>query len=190
MGARSLRERDWVLLPLKGVAPSLSTVHVADNWLHLQWASSSLRSPANPAPKRLKQFAACTVDLDEIQTEPHRPVPREEDRMQSVALTKLRSDFTAAISSDQNELTLDPSIAEFREEISEPAYLASLSIYSRGQLREMNDALSQINNARLKDDPLLVALAVDAVLKLFDRLEITVRQSAESDKRIEAARVS
>ena len=110
--------------------------------------------------------------------------------MQSVALTKLRSDFTAAISSDQNELTLDPSIAELREEISEPAYLASLSIYSRGQLREMKDALSQINNARLKDDPLLVALAVDAVLKLFDRLEITVRQSAESDKRIEAARVS
>ncbi|HEX9869909.1 MAG TPA: hypothetical protein VGC99_15175 [Candidatus Tectomicrobia bacterium] len=110
--------------------------------------------------------------------------------MESVVLRKLLRDFVAAISSDQNDVTLDPSIGKLRERISEPAYLARFSIYSRGQLREMNDALSQINNARLKDDPLLVALAVDAVLKLFDRLEITVRQSAESDKRIEAARVS
>jgi len=110
--------------------------------------------------------------------------------MQSVVLTKLRSDFTAAISSEQNDVTLDRSIAKLREKISEPEFLAPFSIYSRGQLREMNDALSQISNARLKDDPFLVALAVDAVLKLFDRLEITVRQSAESEKRIEAARVS
>jgi len=110
--------------------------------------------------------------------------------MESVVLTKLRSDFTAAISSDQNDVTLDPSIAELREMISEPAYLARFSIYSRGQLREMNDALSEISNAHLKDDPLLVALAVDAVLKLFARLETTVRQATESEKRIEAARVS
>jgi propanediol dehydratase large subunit len=52
----------------------------------------------------------------------------------------------------------------------------------------MNDFLSHISNARLKDDPLAVALAVDAVLKLFDELEVTVRQSAESDRRIEAPR--
>ena len=32
--------------------------------------------------------------------------------MQNTALTKLRSDFTAAISSDQNDVTLDPSIAK------------------------------------------------------------------------------
>jgi hypothetical protein len=37
---------------------------------------------------------------------------------------------------------------------------------------------------------MLVALAVDAVLKLFDRLEITVRQAGESQQRIEAGRVS
>lgn len=52
----------------------------------------------------------------------------------------------------------------------------------------MNDCPSHISNAHLKVDPLPVALAVDAVLKLLDRLEITVRQSAESDKRIEAGR--
>lgn len=110
--------------------------------------------------------------------------------MQSVVLTNLLNDFVAAISSDQNDVTLDPSIAELRERISEPAFLARFSIYSRGQLREMNDALSDISNARLKDDPLLVAVAVDAVLKVFGRLEITARQAAESEKRIEAARVS
>jgi hypothetical protein len=110
--------------------------------------------------------------------------------MQSVVLTKLRSDFTAAISSDQNEATLDPSIARLRAKISEPAFLGPFSIFSRGQLREMNEALSQISNARLKDDPMLVALAVDAVLKLFDRLEITVRQAGESQQRIEEGRVS
>ena len=108
--------------------------------------------------------------------------------MQSVVLTKLRRDFSAAISSDQNDVTLDPSIAELREKISEPAFLGPFSIYSRGQLRKMNDSLAHISNARLKDDPLHVAFAVDAVLKLFDGLEITVRQSSESDKRIEAGR--
>jgi hypothetical protein len=110
--------------------------------------------------------------------------------MQSVVLTKLRSDFTAAISSDQNDLTLDPSIAKLGETISEPDFLGPFSIYSRGHLRKMNDFLSHISNARLKDDPLQVALAVDSILKLFDKLEITVKQSAASDKRIEAARSS
>lgn len=52
----------------------------------------------------------------------------------------------------------------------------------------MDNFLNQISSVRLKDNPLQVALAVDAVLKLFDRLAITVRQSAESDKRIEAHR--
>lgn len=110
--------------------------------------------------------------------------------MQSVALTKLRSDFTAAISSDRSEVTLDPSIAKLRARINEPTFLVQFSIYSRSQLRKMNSALSQITNARLKNDPMLVALAVDAVLKLFDQLEVTVKQSVESEKRIEANRVT
>jgi hypothetical protein len=110
--------------------------------------------------------------------------------MQNIALTKLRSDFIAAISSDQNDVTLDPSIAELRDRISDAEYIESFSIYSRGQLRELNDALSAISNVRLKDDPFKVALAVDAILKLFDRLETTVKQSGASDKRIEAGRSS
>ena len=103
---------------------------------------------------------------------------------------ELRSDFTAAISSNQNDVTLDPSIAKLREKISEPIFLGPFSIYSRGHLRKMDEFLSHISNARLKDNPAEVALAVDSILKLFDRLEITVKQSAESDKRIEAARSS
>jgi hypothetical protein len=110
--------------------------------------------------------------------------------MQSVILLRLRSDFTAAISSDQNEVTLDPSIASLRARINDPAFLGPFSIFSRGQLRELNMSLSLISNAHLKDDPMLVALAVDAVLKLFDRLEVTVRQATESRERIEAGRVS
>jgi hypothetical protein len=85
-------------------------------------------------------------------------------------------------------VTLDPSIAKLSEKISDPDFLGPFSIYSRGQLRKMNDFLSRISNARLKDDPLQVAMAVDAVLKLFDGLEVTVRQSEAADKRIEARR--
>ena len=110
--------------------------------------------------------------------------------MQNAVVTKLRGDFTAAISSNQNDVTLDPSIAKLRERISEADFLEPFSIYSRGQLREMNGFLSRITCAGLKDDPLRVALAVDSVLKLFDGLEITVRQSAASAKRIEAGRTS
>jgi hypothetical protein len=110
--------------------------------------------------------------------------------MQYVALAKLRSDFTAAISSDQNEVTLDPSIARLSAQISEPDFLAPFSIFSRGQLRELKDALSQISSVRLKDDPLGVAFAVDDVLQLFDRLEVTVRRSAVSEQRAEARRSS
>ena len=106
------------------------------------------------------------------------------------ALRELRTDFTAAISSNQNEVALDPSIAMLREKIAEPSLLGLFSIYSRGHLRKMDEFLSHISNARLKDNPAEVALAVDSILKLFDRLEITVKQSAESDKRIEAARSS
>ena len=86
-------------------------------------------------------------------------------------LRELRRDFTAAISSDQNDVTLDPSITKLREKISDPDFLGPFSIYSRSQLRKMGDFLSRINNAGLKDNPLQVALAVDAVLKSFDDLE-------------------
>ena len=110
--------------------------------------------------------------------------------MQNVVLMELRGEFTAAISSDQNDVTLDPSIAKLREKISETGFLEPFSIYSRGHLRKMNDFPNHISNARLKDNPLEVALAVDSVRQLFDRLEITVKQSAASDKRIEAGRSS
>jgi hypothetical protein len=106
------------------------------------------------------------------------------------AVRELRSDFTAAISSNQNDVTLDPSIAQLREKLSEPTFLGPFSIYSRGHLRKMDEFLSHISNARLKNDPAEVALAVDSILQLFDKLEITVEQSAASDKRIEVARSS
>ena len=105
-------------------------------------------------------------------------------------LRELRRDFTAAISSDQNDVTLDPSITKLREKISDPGFLGPFSIYSRSQLRKMGDFLSRINNAGLKDNSFQVALAVDAVLKSFDDLEATVRQSEAADKRIEARRSS
>ena len=50
--------------------------------------------------------------------------------------------------------------------------------------------MSHINSAGLKDNPLQVALAVDSILKLFDSLELTVKQSAAADKRIEARRAA
>jgi hypothetical protein len=109
--------------------------------------------------------------------------------MQNV-VRQLRSEFTAAISSDQNDVTLDPSIAKLRRKISDPGFLGPFSIYSRGQLRKMDDFLSHINTAGLKNNPLQVAMAVDAVLKLFDGLETTVKQSEAADKRIEAQRSS
>ena len=108
--------------------------------------------------------------------------------MQNVVLTKLRSDFSAAISSDQNDVTLDPSIAGLLDKISRADFLEQFSIYSRGHLRKMGDFLSHIGNVQLKEDPARVACAVDEILKLFDRLEITVKQTAASEQRIEAAR--
>jgi hypothetical protein len=110
--------------------------------------------------------------------------------MQNVVLTKLRSDFTAAISSDQNDMTLDPSIADLIDKISGTDFLEPFSIYSRGHLRKMGDLLSDITNVHLKESPLRVAGAVDDILKLFDKLEITVKQTAASEKRIEAGRSS
>jgi hypothetical protein len=39
---------------------------------------------------------------------------------------ELRRDFTAAISSDQNDVTLDPSIAKLSEKISDPGAVLDL----------------------------------------------------------------
>jgi hypothetical protein len=108
--------------------------------------------------------------------------------MQNVVLMKLRSDFTAAISSDQNDVTLDPSIAGLLDEISRADFLEPFSIYSRSHLRKMGDFLSHIGNVQLKQDPARVAGAVDEILKLFDRLEITVKRTAAREQRIEAVR--
>jgi hypothetical protein len=111
--------------------------------------------------------------------------------MQNVVLAKLRSDFTAAMSSDQNDVTLDPSIASLLDKISGTDFLEQFSINStRGHLRKMGDFLSHISNVQLKEDPVQVACAVDEILKLFDRLEITVKQTAANEKRIEAGRSS
>jgi len=108
--------------------------------------------------------------------------------MQSVTVRRLRSDFTTAISSTRNDLTLDPSIAKLREKISEADFLKPFSIYSKAHLRRIDDLLHRISNARLRDNPLQVAVAVESILELFARLEVTVRQSVESDRRIEANR--
>jgi len=108
--------------------------------------------------------------------------------MQDAVLTKLRRDFDTAITSRRNVATLDPSIAELRERISQTDFIESFSIYSRGQLRKIDDCLGHISNTRLKEDPLDVAMAVDEILQLFDGLEITMRQSAASKEKIEAGR--
>ena len=102
--------------------------------------------------------------------------------MQNVVVTKLRSDFTAAISSDQNDVTLDPSIAGLLDEISGTDFLEPFSIYSRGHLRKMGDFLNHIGNVQLKEDPARVACAVDEIFKLLDRLEITVKQTGGQRK--------
>ena len=47
--------------------------------------------------------------------------------MQNVVVTKLRSDFTAAISSNQSDVTLDPSIASLLDRISRQIFSNSSS---------------------------------------------------------------
>ena len=106
--------------------------------------------------------------------------------MLNVKLTNLRKDFDSAITSNRNVVTLDPSIADLRVKISQTDFVNSCSIYSRSQLRKMNNWLGRISNARLKENPLDVAIAVGEVLALLDGLEITMRQYEDSKKRIEA----
>jgi hypothetical protein len=108
--------------------------------------------------------------------------------MLNAELTNLRKDFDAAITSNRNVVTLDPSIADLRAKISQTDFVESC--YSRSQLRKMNDWLGRISNARLKADPMAVAIAVGAVRQLLDDLELTMRQSEESKWRIEAAKHS
>jgi hypothetical protein len=108
--------------------------------------------------------------------------------MQSGMVGRLRTDFTAAISSDKE--TLDASITRLRERISEPDFLKPLSIYSRAHLRKIDEVLARISNAQLSDDALQVAAAVESVLDLLGRLETTVEQTAASEKRIESNRTT
>jgi hypothetical protein len=108
--------------------------------------------------------------------------------MQSSIVHQLRRDFASAILCDGP--ALDPSIAELRGRISAAAFLGSFSIYSCAHLRKIDDNLSRISKARLRDDPMQVAVAVESILELLGRLEITVHQTVASDKRIEANRVT
>jgi len=139
-------------------------------------------------PEAVRAGGASMVDRKQLELSRADPLPAGEYPMQNIVLAKLRREFIATISSDQNNVTLDPAITELRAKISDPSFIEPFSIYSRGQLREMNDALGVISNSRLKDDPLRVAVAVDEILKLFDKLELTVKQSWASNKRIEAGR--
>ncbi len=106
----------------------------------------------------------------------------------NAVLTMLRTEFQTAITSDRSAVTLDPSIAELMEKISQTDFIEPFSIYSRSQLRKMHDRLGHISSARLNDNPLKVARAVDAIQQLLDGLEITMKQSAASKASIEAAR--
>jgi hypothetical protein len=106
----------------------------------------------------------------------------------NAVLTMLRTEFQTAITSDRSAVTLDPSIAELMEKISQADFIEPFSIYSRSQLRKMHDRLGHISSARLNDNPLKVARAVDAIRQLLDGLEITMKQSAASKASIEAAR--
>jgi hypothetical protein len=108
--------------------------------------------------------------------------------MLRVKLMKLLQEFHTAISSDQNDEVLDPSIERLREKICDPDFLKPFSIYSKAQLLKLREVLGEISNSALKDDPLGVALAVDEALRLFRDLEATVEQSQESQMRIEARR--
>jgi hypothetical protein len=104
--------------------------------------------------------------------------------MLNVELTNLRKDFDSAITSNRNVVTLDPSIADLRAKISQTDFVESCSIYSRSQLRKMNDWLGRISNARLKADPMAVAMAVGAVRQLLDDLEFTMRHRRRAHKQL------
>lgn len=108
--------------------------------------------------------------------------------MSRVQLVKLLQEFHTAISSEQSDEVLDPSIERLMEKIRNPVFLKPFSIYSRAQLLKLSDVLGRINTSALKDDPLSVALAVDEALRVFRDLEITIRRSQRIQMRIEARR--
>lgn len=99
----------------------------------------------------------------------------------------LRADFAAAITSDRADATLDSSIAALRRKIMDDAFTAPLSIYSKSQLRRMNDSLRGINTACLDNNPLNVAVAVSMVLQQLDNLKITMLHTESGKARIQAA---
>jgi len=108
--------------------------------------------------------------------------------MLDARVKELRDDFAAAISSTESDVTLDASITTLRNKLSRSDILESFSIYSKGHLRRIDDSLRDISTARLKTDPLQVAMAVESIFELFAWLGATVEQSTASDQRIEANR--
>lgn len=108
--------------------------------------------------------------------------------MSRIQLVELLQEFHTAISSEQSDEVLDPSIERLQKKICNPDFLQQFSIYSRAQLLKLKDVLGQISTSALRDDPLAVALAVDETLRLFRDLEVTVRQSQMIQTRIEARR--
>ena len=66
--------------------------------------------------------------------------------MQNAVVTKLRSDFTAAISSDENDAMLDPSIASLLDKINGTDFLEPFSIYSRPSLPHLLGVLSELED--------------------------------------------
>ena len=69
-----------------------------------------------------------TLDRQKFRQERLGPVATGGAYMENV-VRELRRNFTAAISSDQNDVTLDPSIAKLSEKISDPGFLVPFSIY-------------------------------------------------------------
>jgi len=108
--------------------------------------------------------------------------------MQSGIVQQLRSDFASATLSDGP--ALDRAIADLREKISAPEFLMPFSIFSRSYLRGIDSVLGRISHERLREDPLQVAIAVESILHLLDRVEHTVDEFAASQERIAANRVS
>jgi hypothetical protein len=60
---------------------------------------------------------------------------------------ELRGDFRTAISSEQNDTTLDSSIASLRNKISGQPFLGAFSLYSQGHLRKIHEVLRHISVA-------------------------------------------
>ena len=114
----------------------------------------------------------------------------EEPHVDDVMLRTLQTEFTTAITCQRGTVTLDTSIAKIREKLAQPEFIEPFSIYSRSQIRKMDNSLAHIRIARLIDNPAEVADAVRCVLQLFRDLEVSVKRTAASKAWINAHRCS